>query len=537
MASGQVSPGVIVNEIDFSQYVAKISGTIVAMVGPAEWGPVNEPQYISSEIKLIKTFGIPPLNTYSPYDQAMHAAILYLREGNQLWFNRVESGATKAAVTITGGGSASLTFTARYKGTLGNRLRIRISNADDGDADHFKVEVLLDLTGSGQWQVVEKYTTVTNEADETSSTAGTGVPFGYLVATDINDLSDFIDVSVTGNGRLTNSADSFGSPLISGTNSGSGDDPQVSEAAVIGNAATNTGMEVFRDQSIYDINVLVTPGLTGDSIGADIAHKGIEIAEDRKDLVYLIDPDAGMSVQDVVDWTNGTGAFTNTVAFNSSYAAVYYPWARYFDGYRGASVYCAPSGWMCAVFARNDRVAGPQYAPMGLNRARLVGSSGIEITGNTNLGDRELLYGSNNVVNPIVNFPQYGIVVWGQRTTQRIDSALDRLNVRRMLIALEKSIATSVIFLVGEPADIITMKRFVNLVTPALTSMKKNRGIKNFQVVCDDTSNPPEVLEQNEIRGIIIIEPVKTAERIIVDFVITAQGADFNETLQALGVS
>ena len=139
---------------------------------------------------------------------------------------------------------------------------------------------------------------------------------------------------------------------------------------------------------------------------------------------------------------------------------------------------------------------------------------------------------SGEVVNPIVNFPGEGITVWGQKTTQRRNTALNRVNVRRMLNFAKKVIATSVRFLVFEPNDELTWRRFIHITNPVLESIKGRRGLYDFKVICDETTNPPELIDQNQMRGIILMKPTKTAETITIDFTLLSTGAQFNEFLE-----
>jgi len=141
------------------------------------------------------------------------------------------------------------------------------------------------------------------------------------------------------------------------------------------------------------------------------------------------------------------------------------------------------------------------------------------------------MYGQGNAINPLRTFAGTGVVIWGQRTLQRVSTALDRINVRRMLLTLRKLIANSVVPLVFEPDDPVLWREFRALVTPLLTHVQQHRGIKEFRVICDETTNTPDMVEQGVMVGKIFIKPVKSAEIIQVDFVITPQGTDFSENL------
>lgn len=525
----KLSPGVEVRELDFSQYVAKISTTIVGMVGAAEWGPEDVPTYTTNENGWVTTFGIPLPDTETHY-YGPHGAVQFLKQGNQLWYNRIATGSVKATLAIKQGATTVITATARYGGGLGNRLRVKISNAIDGDADHFRLEIFGDLSNTNTWKRIEDFGSVTNETAESGASYPATDPFTkYRDLATVNGISRYIDFTLVQAGRPTNTSTAtypYGEPLANGTNGTA----SLSDSDYIGNASNKQGIYAFRNRAKYDINVLVVPGAGGVETDKAITAAMIEACEYRQDCIAILDPPNSAVSSDVIDWSNGLTGGSN--ALNSSYAALYWSWIYHYDPYNKKTILCPPSGWIASVYAYNDRVAGSQFAPMGVTRGRLTLPSGLAAYPDE--GDNELLYGNNNIVNPIVAFPQFGITVWGQRTTQRVDSALDRVNVRRMLIALEKAIATSAIYLVGEPNDPITWRSFIHLVRPALDNMKANRGILAYDVKCDATTNSAYLMDNNTMRGIIILKPTKAAEVIQIDFVITSQGADFNEILTQL---
>ena len=153
----------------------------------------------------------------------------------------------------------------------------------------------------------------------------------------------------------------------------------------------------------------------------------------------------------------------------------------------------------------------------------------LDVRYSPNQGDRDYMLSGGNCVNPIVNFTGIGTAVWGQQTLSRAATSLDRVNVRRMLIFLEKSIATSVRYLVHEPDDEWTWRRFVRLVEPVCASVMRRRGIADFRVICDATTNPPEARERSEMYGNVLIKPQKGAEKIIVNYVLLPQSSQFEE--------
>ena len=172
-----------------------------------------------------------------------------------------------------------------------------------------------------------------------------------------------------------------------------------------------------------------------------------------------------------------------------------------------------------------DAVADPWWAPAGLVRGRLTKPSDVEVT--LTQGDRDSLYSGGNVINPIVNFPQNGIAIYGQRTSQREPSALDRINVRRMMIYIKKVLLLSTQRLVFEPNDRFTWERVENLVNPLLDDILRRRGITEFKVICDETVNTPVRVDRNEMWCKVLIKPTKAAEIVIFELNLTNQSAQF----------
>ena len=213
------------------------------------------------------------------------------------------------------------------------------------------------------------------------------------------------------------------------------------------------------------------------------------------------------------------------MCIRDSYAAMYHPWVQIVSPALGKSVWVPPSIAVSGVYTFNDKVAHPWFAPVGLNRG--VIDSAINVQRKLTRSIRDDLYSSN--VNPIAQFPGQGVVVFGQKTLQSKPSALDRINVRRLLIRLKKFIASSSRFLVFEQNDSSTRARFLNIVNPFLESVQANSGLSAFKVVMDDSNNTPDVIDRNQLVGQIFIQPTRTAEFIVLDFTVMPTGAAFPE--------
>jgi phage tail sheath protein FI len=179
---------------------------------------------------------------------------------------------------------------------------------------------------------------------------------------------------------------------------------------------------------------------------------------------------------------------------------------------------------MAGIIAYTDKVSHEWYAPAGINRGGLTRV--IRAYDRLDRDDRDALYESR--INPIATFPDTGVVAWGQKTLQVKASALDRINVRRLLIKIKKTVASSTKYLLFEQSDEALWSKFKNIVNPVLTGILANAGISEFKVVMDETNNTPDVIDRNEVKGEIFIKPKKSAEFILLDFNIMAQSATFN---------
>jgi hypothetical protein len=264
----------------------------------------------------------------------------------------------------------------------------------------------------------------------------------------------------------------------------------------------------------FDINMLVTPGIVH-GLHSKITNHAISKMEDRGDAFYVFD--CGKYGGTIADATNAVASL------DTNYAATYYPWVKIVDRNTSLPVWVPPSCVLPGVIAYTDRVAHEWFAPAGLNRGGLT--TVLEAQTRLTHDERDDLYEER--VNPIASFPGQGVVVWGQKTLQARPSALDRVNVRRLLIKLKKFIASASRYLVFEQNTTATRNRFLNIVNPFLESVQSNSGLSAFKVVMDDSNNTPDVVDRNQLVGQIFIQPTRTAEFIVLDFVVLPTGAAF----------
>jgi phage tail sheath protein FI len=256
-----------------------------------------------------------------------------------------------------------------------------------------------------------------------------------------------------------------------------------------------------------------------------VISAAFKIGESRGDALAIHDTPLGLSPQDVVDWHNGAGTFTDHQAFNSSYGALYWSWQEIYDSPNGVKVWVPPSGLVAAAMAYSARVSELWFAPAGLKRGLLT--SVLRSEYNPDPGEQQLLYTNGNNINPIIKHPQAGIAIFGQKTLQRMPSATDRVNVRLLLNYLRKIIAGTAAYLAFDPNDRVTWNEFEDLVEPVLRNIKVKRGLYDYRIQMDETTVTADHIDGYAMPGKIFIQPVKAAEEIPIDFIITRTGAEF----------
>ena len=283
-----------------------------------------------------------------------------------------------------------------------------------------------------------------------------------------------------------------------------------------GLAPTNytTAVSLLSNKDDYQFNVVSTPGLLNSRGFTSTIASFISLAEDRGDCITVVDlVKTGSILSDVT---------TQAVAINSSYAATYWPWVQ-IQSATGRNEYIPAGTIIPGVYAFTDAATAPWFAPAGLVRGGLPGV--IQAERKLTKGDRDTLYAAK--VNPIATFPGTGISVFGQKTLQTKASALDRVNVRRLLIELKKFIGDQARNLVFEQNTIATRNRFLATVNPYLESVVQRQGLYAYRVVMDDTNNTADVVDRNQLVGQIFIQPTKTIEFVVLDFTIEPTGATF----------
>jgi len=576
MAERILSPGVFSRENDLSFVTPAAAEISTALVGPTARGPVSIPTVVRSYGEYQNVFGgtFKSGSDYYTHFTTLTAEKYFEQGGTSLLVTRV-SDQTFASATATVVSASTTLFTLKTIGegeimnnsgsnTAGSNnsltsgsvdnVRWEITSANSalgtfslvirrGD-DNEKNKIILEsysnlsldpkspnyiakqigdmyktvgvdgaVTTNGEYTNASKYVYVDTVAVKTpdyfdnngvAKSAYTVYFSSNLAGTSGSEYGTFKGAT----GRLFNNvAASFASAAPTATES-QGIDPSDSNAYALAKLTLGN-----RDE--YKFNVLLTPGIYN-SVHASQVGAFVDLAEERGDLIYILDTVAyGGTV---------TSAATQASSLNSSFAATYWPWIKVRSQELGRDIWSPASTVMGGVLAFNDKVGAEWFAPAGLLRGGIPGVTMAERK--LSQADRDSLYLEK--VNPLATFPGTGVVAYGQKTLQTKSSALDRVNVRRLLINLKNFIGDQANNLVFEQNTITTRNRFLALVNPYLDTVVQRQGLYAYRVVMDDTNNTADVIDRNQLIGQIFIQPTKTAEFIVLDFVVQPTGATFN---------
>ena len=578
MAETIVSPGVLAIENDQSFITQGPVTAGAAIIGPTVKGKVGIPTLCTTYSDYLNKFGSTFLSgsqTYS-YFTSIAAYNYFNNGGTTLLVTRVVgepfTAATSSFISASSHGAGSPYNTNVFvletlsQGELMNSTGPTGSNGTllSGSADNFRWEIASSNTGSGTFYVlIRQGNDTTNSPSILESWGPVSLdPFasnyiekiiGNQVENVRSDSGEFF-VQLSGsyinqsryvrvkqvNQTTPNYFDNVGDPKPQYTGSiplnasgsfGSAGGKNVPTGVVakyyeniandniqgISASAYTQSISLLANQDAYNYNLLVAPGLVS-SFGSPTTtaiNLMLNTVQNRGDA---------MTVLDLVAYgSNIIPVATQTINYDTSYAAAYWPWIQTIDPDTGNQVWVPASVMIPGVYAFNDSVSAPWFAPAGVNRGVL--SNVIRTERVLTQGNRDFLYESN--VNPIATFPNTGAVVFGQKTLQKKASALDRVNVRRLLIELKNYIFQIANTLVFEQNTVTTRNNFLSQVNPYLASVQQQQGLTAFRVVMDETNNPPSVIDQNQLVGQIYLQPTRTAEFIILDFNVLPTGATF----------
>jgi len=584
MAETLISPGVLALENDNSFVSTQPITVGAAIIGPTVKGPVNVPTVVSSYSDYQNKFGTTFLSASQVYTYFTSiSAFNYFNNGGQtLLVTRVVSGAFDPATTSTGsvtganGGGVSIlnanTSESIVLKTISEGLIMNSSSSLDvsgslisGSVDNIRWQVANRDTGSGTFSllirqgndnantpiVLETWTNLSMDPTAPNYVARViGNQYKQYNAQDnqIEVIGDFpnnsryvyvssvltptpiyFDNNGIAKSQFTGSIPSVTSGSFTGglgsliQSSAGGGAYYSNITSSVNNTQGLTGsdytnmLNLLGNSDDYRYNVLTTPGLFASepNIGSSQVTTGINNTQNRGDNIYVVD---------LVPFSSSINTVTTQAnAKNTSYAAAYWPWVQTIDPDSAQLVWVPASTMINGVYAYNDNVSEPWFAPAGINRGGL--STVVRAEKKLSQANRDNLY--TNKVNPIATFPGTGVVVYGQKTLQTKASALDRVNVRRLLIQLKSYISQVAQNLVFEQNTIATRNQFLSQVNPYLESVQQRQGLYAFKVIMDDSNNPADVIDRNQMIGQIYIQPTKTAEFIYLDFNILPTGAVF----------
>jgi len=553
----QVSPGVEVKEIDTTAVVPAVSTSIGGFSGSFNWGPVNEIVSVSSEKQLADTFGTPDSETFKYF----FTAASFLKYGNALKVVRTKTGHDNATVVgagtvienrsvynnLTLSGISQGAWAAKYPGSLGNSLRVSVCPANATAwaawtyASSFPGQPGTSqyATDLGQTSAVdEMHIAIIDEDGSFSGKTGTVLEtFEYVsqgsdaktadgtsnyYADVINNNSGYIwflaaPTGLTDAGSAISATSTFTIVTAAVENSLSGG----SDANAPDPGQIQDGFEYFADSETVDVNLLFA--YPDAASAATIANDLIAFANARKDCMAFVSPPIGKSVgtptptADVSSWA----ADLTSTSYASTDSSAVYIYDKYNDVYR----WIGAAGHQAGLCANADNVADTWFSPAGVNRGQLLGIT--KLANNPVKADRDTLYKAR--VNPIVSLPGQGTILFGDKTLLSRPSAFDRINVRRLFIALEKAIATAAKAQLFEFNDEFSRAQFRNLVEPFLRDIKGRRGLTDFAVVCDESNNTGQVIDTNIFVADIYVKPTRSINFITLNFIATRTGVDFSE--------
>lgn len=578
MAETLLSPGVLTRENDQSLVTQGPIVAGLAILGPTVKGPVNIPTVVTSYSDYINRFGGSFTSASIKYEYLTNISINnYFQQGGETAvITRIVSGgfapSSVDARAIMHADSASFTLETLSEGDIMNNsgsigasgslisgstenVRYEIANVDSGSGT-FNLLIRRGDDTTNRKTILESWTDLSLDPNSQNyievvlgnqkknfDTDGDGNRFIQTTGSYINN-SRYVRVSSVGLPTLnyldndgnfkpeyTSSLPQIGSgsnegAMTGGTGNVYGlgangntrlkmyDEIDVSSIQGLEGAYYTASLTLLQNTDEYDFEILSIPGVTIQN-GSAATNAAIDCVTQRGDAIAVIDTrDYGSTLNQVV---------TNASSVDSSYTATYWPWVQVLGTETGKLVWAPASTVIPGVYATNDRIGAEWFAPAGFNR----GGVGGVITTERKLSpaDRDKLYLGK--VNPIAQFPGNGTVVFGQKTLQTAATALDRVNVRRLLIELKRTIGNIGNTLLFEQNTAATRNRFVNQVNPYLESIQQRQGLYSYRVVMDDTNNTAEVIDRNQMVGQIFIQPTKTAEYIVLDFNVTPTGVEF----------
>jgi len=560
----QISPGVNVSEVDLTTVVPSVLTTAGAFAGTFKWGPANKLILVDSEITLSKTFGTPDSNSAVSFFTASN----FLSYGNNLTIVRtVGAGSYNADAntsqtniqiansddfqsSLLGTDNANLygAFMARYPGKLGNSL---------------SVAVCANTTSFGTWTYKGYFTSAPGTSDYATNAGGSNDEMhvavidagGLITGTQGTVLETFPFVSKASDASVNGATNYYKQVIFnnskyiyavdpvdySNTHTTWGQTaattfakpPAVSLISLAGgtdviptDSDLQNGYTLFENKEQIDISLV----LTGNASTAVQQFVIDNIVTPRADCIALISPPQAAVVNQAGTETTNIQTWLSSLSRSSSYVVADSGWKYQLDKYNNVYRWIPLNGDIAGLCVYTDTVKDPWFSPAGFNRGAIKNC--IKLAWNPTKTYRDTLYAAG--VNPVVSFAGQGTVLFGDKTLQAKPSAFDRINVRRLFIALEKSIGTAAKYSLFELNDEFTRGQFIALVTPFLRDIQGRRGITDFKVVCDTTNNTPNVIDSNQFVGDIYIKPARSINFIQLNFVAVGTGVEFTTIVNAV---
>ena len=579
MAETLISPGVFLQENDLSQIQQGPIAVGAALLGPTVYGPVNVPTVVRSYSDYKAKFGSLFISGGSTYEYLTSiAALNYFEQGGDtLLINRVVSGTFSSAtadVSASIGSTPAFVLETLSQGTIMNNsynATNGTSSLASGSLNNIRWEVTFSDTASGVFSiairrgddyqnqkiVLETWTNLSLDpnsnnyiayviGDQTVNPAqdesgeyylqysGSYVNRSrYIRVKSVNlPTPNFLNNLGQAQSQYTGSIPKMGSGSLQGSFSGAVGTTVVAgpmklyenipaTAATYANNIQGVigddyaiGVSLLGNKDQYDFKTVYAPGLNAQNASGKV-NDILSLAQNRGTCIAVVDMTSYGQ--------NLTSATQQSTTIDSSYGATYWPWIQLRSRETGKLFFCPASTIVPAVYEYNDKVSAEWFAPAGLTRGGLT--TVIQPERRLTVSQRDTLYASK--INPIAIFPGQGTVIYGQKTLQSKATALDRVNVRRLLIAVKRYIGQIGETLIFEQNSQTTRNNFLNQVNPYLQYVQQKQGLYAFRVVMDETNNTPDVIDRNQLVGSIYLQPTKTAEYILLDFNVLPTGATF----------
>ena len=565
------SPNINVREFDLSGVVPAVTTSTAGIVGEFAWGPVEEPILVGNEIELVSNFGAPGLDSDVASSSDFLTASAFLKYSSNTYVTRVHADSDRNAVaagdsqliknlddfTTQQSGLSAQKVLAKYPGSVGNSLKVSVFTATTSDSD-FNAwaysssfdgkpgtsDYVSNLSADSSAALDEVHVAVIDEDGKLSGTAGTVLEtFPYLsVVSDaktafgatnyvvdvLNNKSSYVWATSLA-ADITNAGVTATNWVATDSDAGITVDMSLSGGVQrtkdVGDY--QQGFDQYADADTIEVDFLVAPDMATTDDQVTIANYIAAIASTtRKDCVAVTSPPR----EGIVGVTNTATAVSNTVTFANrltatSYLVVDNNYVKVYDKYSDQYVFIPAASSTAGIMAATDNVAAPWFSPAGQRRGQYLGVTSLAYS--PTQSQRDTLYKAS--INPIVNLPGQGILLYGDKTKQGRPSAFDRINVRRLFLAIEKAIKGAAQNVMFEFNDEFTRAEFVNAVEPFLREVKGRRGITDFRVVCDDTNNTGDVIDNNQFVATVFVKPARSINYVTLNFVAVRTGVDFEE--------